>query len=121
MGFSFTREWCISVALTGNIGSGKSTVAELWAGAGVPVISADELAREAVVTGSGKIHGRPVFVFSEDFLELSIHKTSSSSSSSSDNKIGCFLVFFVFSAASMTSTMVKSSSLPMMRKSHWQW
>ena len=41
-----------SVALTGNIGSGKSTVAELWAGAGVPVISADELAREAVVTGS---------------------------------------------------------------------
>ena len=41
-----------SVALTGNIGSGKSTAAELWAGAGVPVISADELAREAVVTGS---------------------------------------------------------------------
>ena len=42
----------LSVALTGNVGSGKSTVAEFWADAGVPIISADELAREVVVTGS---------------------------------------------------------------------
>lgn len=42
----------LSVALTGNVGSGKSTVAKFWADIGIPVISADELAREAVVTGS---------------------------------------------------------------------
>ncbi|SVB70026.1 uncharacterized protein METZ01_LOCUS222880, partial [marine metagenome] len=42
----------LNVALAGNVGSGKSTVAEFWANAGVPIISADELAREAVVTGS---------------------------------------------------------------------
>lgn len=42
----------LNVALTGNVGSGKSTVARLWAEAGVPVISADELARRAVLPGS---------------------------------------------------------------------
>lgn len=36
------------VALTGNIGSGKSTVAEIWRHLGAHVIDADELAREAV-------------------------------------------------------------------------
>lgn len=41
-----------SVALTGNIAAGKSAVAEVWARAGVPVVSADELAREAVAPGS---------------------------------------------------------------------
>jgi len=41
-----------SVALTGNVGAGKSTVASLWAEAGVPVISADELARCVVAPGS---------------------------------------------------------------------
>lgn len=34
------------VGLTGNIGSGKSTVARLFAARGVPVIDADDLARE---------------------------------------------------------------------------
>ncbi len=42
----------LSVALTGNVGSGKSTVAALWAEAGVPVVSADELARRAVLPGT---------------------------------------------------------------------
>jgi dephospho-CoA kinase len=42
----------LNVALTGNVGSGKSTVAGLWAAAGVPVVSADELARQAVLPGS---------------------------------------------------------------------
>jgi dephospho-CoA kinase len=42
----------ISVGLTGNVGSGKSTVAELWRAAGVPVVSADDLSREAVAPGS---------------------------------------------------------------------
>ena len=42
----------LSVALTGNLASGKSTVLGLWEEAGVPVVSADELAREAVRPGS---------------------------------------------------------------------
>ena len=42
----------LSVALTGNVGSGKSTVAARWAEAGVPVVSADELSRRSVVPGS---------------------------------------------------------------------
>jgi dephospho-CoA kinase len=43
----------LSVGLTGNIGSGKSSVAARWADAGVPVVSADELARRAVLPGTG--------------------------------------------------------------------
>ena len=42
----------LSVGLTGNVASGKSTVAEVWAKAGVPVVSADELSRRAVMPGS---------------------------------------------------------------------
>ena len=38
--------------LTGNIGSGKSTVARLLAARGVPVIDADEVAREVVMPGT---------------------------------------------------------------------
>jgi dephospho-CoA kinase len=40
------------VALTGNAAAGKSTVAGIWAAAGVPVVRADDLAREAVAPGS---------------------------------------------------------------------
>ncbi len=40
------------VGLTGNIGSGKSTVARLLESRGVPVIDADVLAREAVAPGT---------------------------------------------------------------------
>lgn len=39
------------VGLTGGIGSGKSTVAELFAARGVPCIDADRLAREVVAPG----------------------------------------------------------------------
>ncbi len=42
----------IVVGLTGNVGAGKSTVARLWRRAGVPVVSADRLARTAVAPGS---------------------------------------------------------------------
>ena len=42
----------LSVALTGNVASGKSTVAEVWEAAGVPVISADDLSRRAVEPGT---------------------------------------------------------------------
>jgi dephospho-CoA kinase len=40
------------VGLTGGIASGKSTVSRLFQEAGIPVICADELAREAVKRGS---------------------------------------------------------------------
>lgn len=42
----------ISVGLTGNVASGKSEVSRVWGAAGVPVISADLLARDAVRPGS---------------------------------------------------------------------
>jgi dephospho-CoA kinase len=42
----------ISVGLTGNVASGKSTVARLWSDAGIPVVSADELSRQAVAPGT---------------------------------------------------------------------
>ena len=38
--------------LTGNIGSGKSTVARMLAARGVPVIDADQVAREVVLPGT---------------------------------------------------------------------
>lgn len=40
------------VGLTGNIASGKSTVAEVWSGLGASVVDADVLAREAVAPGT---------------------------------------------------------------------
>jgi len=41
-----------TVALTGGIGSGKSTIANAFAALGVPVIDADRIAREVVEPGS---------------------------------------------------------------------
>lgn len=42
----------LQVGLTGNAASGKSTVARVWEAAGVPVVSADALAREVVAPGT---------------------------------------------------------------------
>ena len=42
----------LSVAITGNIASGKSTVLRAWARSGVPVIAADDVAREVVEPGT---------------------------------------------------------------------
>lgn len=42
----------IRVGLTGNVASGKSTVAESWRDAGIPVVSADALSRQVVLPGS---------------------------------------------------------------------
>lgn len=44
-----------AVALTGTIGSGKSTVAGILKSLGATVVSADELAREAVKPGSAEL------------------------------------------------------------------
>lgn len=42
----------LKVALTGNIASGKSTVAGVWRGMGARVVEADDLARRAVEPGT---------------------------------------------------------------------
>jgi dephospho-CoA kinase len=42
----------VKVGLTGNIASGKSSVAEVWKALGATVVDADELARRAVEPGS---------------------------------------------------------------------
>jgi dephospho-CoA kinase len=47
----------LKVGLTGGIGSGKSTVADLFSGLGVPVIDTDRLAREVVEPGQPGLVG----------------------------------------------------------------
>jgi dephospho-CoA kinase len=42
----------LRIGLTGNVASGKSTVARIWAGLGAPVVDADDLARQAVAPGT---------------------------------------------------------------------
>ena len=42
----------MKVAITGNVASGKSTLARIWVREGVPLVSADDLAREAVEPGT---------------------------------------------------------------------
>ncbi|MCG7366001.1 dephospho-CoA kinase [Pantoea sp. ACRSH] len=44
-----------TVALTGGIGSGKSTIANAFAALGVPIIDADVIAREVVEPGSAAL------------------------------------------------------------------
>ena len=58
----------VSVGLTGNIGAGKSTVADIWQEAGVPVASADDLGRRVVGPGSTGLSA-VVEAFGEDVLE----------------------------------------------------
>ncbi len=40
------------VGLTGNAASGKSEVARYWREVGIPVVDADQLARQAVAPGT---------------------------------------------------------------------
>ena len=42
----------LKVALTGNVASGKSAVARIWADSGVPVVRADDVARDVVAPGT---------------------------------------------------------------------
>jgi len=60
----------VLVALTGGIGSGKSTVADLFAKHGAVVFHADELAREVVANG-GSAHTAVVSHFGEKILDVS--------------------------------------------------
>jgi dephospho-CoA kinase len=55
------------VGLTGGIASGKSTVASLFAGLGVPVIDTDAIAREVVAPGEPALR-RIVAAFGEQVL-----------------------------------------------------
>lgn len=55
------------IGLTGGIASGKSTVAELIAAHGIPVIDADQLSRDAVLPGTEAL-GRIAEAFGEKVL-----------------------------------------------------
>ena len=57
----------LNVALTGNVASGKSAVADRWRTLGIPVVSADDLARRAVEPGTEGLR-RVVEAFGEDVL-----------------------------------------------------
>jgi dephospho-CoA kinase len=56
------------IGLTGNIASGKSTVAQLLADRGATIIDADELARDAVAVGSDG-HRKIVERWGDDILK----------------------------------------------------
>jgi len=58
----------VRVGLTGNVASGKSAVAAVWAEAGVPVVNADTLAREVVAPGSPGLT-EVVEAFGEEVLQ----------------------------------------------------
>ena len=58
----------LSVAVTGNIASGKSSLLRAWARAGVPVISADDLARAVVEPGTDGLR-EVVRAFGDEVLE----------------------------------------------------
>lgn len=62
-----SRPSMLSVAVTGNIASGKSSLLRAWARAGVPVISADDLAREVVEPGTDGLR-EVARVFGKDVL-----------------------------------------------------
>jgi dephospho-CoA kinase len=60
----------LTIGLTGNAGSGKSTVAALWQRPGVVVLDADELARE-IVDGDRALRQALAIEFGEEVLEPS--------------------------------------------------
>ena len=58
----------LKVALYGGAGSGKSTVAELFADLGTPIIDADVIARELVISGSPQLQ-QIVAVFGAEIVK----------------------------------------------------
>jgi dephospho-CoA kinase len=57
----------LRVGLTGNIASGKSSVARVWHARGAPIVDADVLARKAVERGSPGL-AKVVAAFGDDIL-----------------------------------------------------
>lgn len=57
----------LTIGLTGGIGSGKTAVTDLFSGLGVPVIDADQVAREVVEPGQPAL-GEIISRFSTDLL-----------------------------------------------------
>ena len=55
------------IGLTGGIGSGKSTVAKLFAELGVPIVDADKVARDVVAPGTEGLR-EVTAAFGEDVL-----------------------------------------------------
>src|SRR5262245_56530377 len=66
------RSYPLVVALTGGIGSGKSTVARLFSDQGAPVIDADQLSREAVMPGSDLL-AKIIAHFGKNYLDKTGH------------------------------------------------
>lgn len=58
----------LRIGLTGGIGSGKTTVANMFAGHGVPVIDADEIAR-ALVAPSQPAYDEIIEAFGRDIVD----------------------------------------------------
>jgi len=58
----------LRIGLTGGIGSGKSTVARLFAAHGVPILDADQLAREMVAPGTPAL-GELLAAFGDGILD----------------------------------------------------
>ncbi|AWB83930.1 dephospho-CoA kinase [Corynebacterium liangguodongii] len=56
-----------TIGLTGGIGSGKSTVAKMFADAGFPVVDADQVARDNMAPGS-PVLAEVARVFGEDLI-----------------------------------------------------
>ena len=52
------RDTPLRIGLTGGIASGKSTVADLFAELGIPVIDTDVIAREVVAPGQPALAGQ---------------------------------------------------------------
>jgi dephospho-CoA kinase len=62
------RSYPLIIALTGGIGSGKSTAASFFSDLGVPIIDADQLSRELVMPGS-EILKEIITYFGQDYLD----------------------------------------------------